>query len=167
MLNQAMNDNTLDNPFWQYACGLYKKPGVTGLLLQLQDEHHWNIPITLFVLWLGKQGVALDDSDIQHFIAVTSEIDNQALHPLRSIRRYMKTCPELSPTLYNNAKELELRVEQVVINLLFMAAPPSSFVHDETSCIPANLSRYASVNGADEALVYKLLELVNLSQGNS
>lgn len=143
-----MNDNTLDNPFWQYACGLYKKPGVADTLLKLQDEHQWNIPLALLMVWLGRQGIAVRQSDIQCFIAIIADLDAFVIQPLRNVRRYIQCSPVILPNVYDAIKSLEISIEQQLMTLLYQQACSIYSPTDATSCVAHNL-KFLDLDGSN------------------
>jgi uncharacterized protein (TIGR02444 family) len=135
-----MNDNTLDNPFWQYACSLYKKPGVADTLLEMQDHYNANIPLLLFLVWLGTQRIAITAANMQDFTNAIAELDTHAIKPLRNIRRYIKSNAILTSETYVLLKSLELSMEQQVMALLFrLSRSLFASTPDATYCITHNL----------------------------
>ncbi len=153
-----MNDNTLDNPFWQYACALYKKPGVADTLLALQDKYDCNIPVLLLLIWLGNEGITISINDIERFKSAISELDSLVIKPIRAIRRYIKTSPALYPETYAELKALEQTIEQRIMALLYQQSLPIFCNPDATFCVERNLSLYI-LTGNDEQQQYVLILL--------
>ena len=113
-----MQNYSLDNPFWQYACSTYKIPGVEEFLLALQDDHGLNVNLVLLMCWLAEQNRHITEQQLVKFIDAITITEQQIMQPLRSARYAMKSDTLIPETLYRQYSKLELQIEQVIINRL-------------------------------------------------
>lgn len=117
----------LDNTFWQFALSLYGKAGVAQKLLQLQDQFGLDINVLLYMVWLGNEGIALNDESIQPMLTLAFDWQQNIMQPLRRARREIKA--RLGDgAQYQKAKSLELAVEQEIIARLYQLKPYESVV---------------------------------------
>ena len=132
---------TTSNPFWEYSLALYQRPGVANFCLTLQDDisgsadvheeakplsntnanddegrpENANVNILLFCCWVGSQGVALSDTDIETMKAAIAPWHKAEVLPLRAARR----APDITTQQKQALLELELKAEQTEQELLF------------------------------------------------
>lgn len=139
-----MHDNTqmlpiADNPLWQFALATWQKPGVANILLRLQDEHGLNVNLLLLMLWLGERQVIINATQQALLQETIEALDSEVLLPFRHIRRHLKSIPGLPPSLYDQARHLELAFEQWQLTRLYVCS--KDFLPDihATSCQLHNL----------------------------
>lgn len=111
----------LQNPLWDYACGVYSQAGVEAELLVLQDEHGADINLILQALWLASEGIewipeCIPD-DYQPWVT-------EQVIPIRNMRRRLKAqWVEQRGVGFEDfrqqVKKLELQAEQYALAMLF------------------------------------------------
>ena len=112
----------LQNPLWDYACGVYSQAGVEAELLVLQDEHEADINLILQALWLASAGIewipeCIPD-DYQPWVT-------EQVIPIRNMRRRLKTqWVEQRGVGFEDfrhqVKKLELQAEQYALAMLYV-----------------------------------------------
>jgi uncharacterized protein (TIGR02444 family) len=123
----------IDSPFWRFSLALYRRPGVAAACVELQDRRSLDVNLLLFSLWRGMAGERLTMARLQDLNRLMADWRNQAVRPLRAIRRDLKPLLDhLGP--YRAAGEAlraeiaaaELRAEQIEQALLFDQAGPDA-----------------------------------------
>ncbi|MBV0893076.1 TIGR02444 family protein [Paracoccus sp. Z118] len=113
----------LQGPLWDFALRFYARPGVAPACLELQECFHLDVPLMIAALYARTQGHVVDDTVIAALDARTAGWRDEAIRPLRAIRRNMKAGPWMKahqavPALREEIKRLELRAEQMQLSLL-------------------------------------------------
>ena len=76
-----------DHPFWDSACALYGRDGVSRAVIALQDRHRLDVNILLLCIWLGQSGRgALDAGAMAHALAVSDSWNPEIVCGLRALR---------------------------------------------------------------------------------
>ena len=140
----------LNNPFWQYSLKVYAQPGVADTCLQLQDQYGCNVNLLLLAAWAASQGFQLSPSDFVELQERISELDQQTIQPLRSLRRQVSQQLALPQEWQTDLKQrllsAELLAEQMEQALLYHASLP--FLKKEgntsSSSVQDNLRAYIS-----------------------
>ena len=97
--------DTLDNPLWQYAVGVYSHHSVQLALLQLQDEHGADVLLLLAQLFQHSRGQGWPQQALpEHYL----QWREQTVVPLRRIRRQL----DKSLVLRSRLQQLEIEAEQ-------------------------------------------------------
>ncbi len=111
-----------ENPFWDFSCAVYGRPGVAEACLALQDRCGLDVNILLFCCWAGARGQALGAAELGGRIDAVRPWQDQVVKPLRAARRWLKTqqtVPNESAEALRQAikaRELEAeRLEQVIL----------------------------------------------------
>jgi uncharacterized protein (TIGR02444 family) len=82
-------------PLWDWVLDAYARPGVPETCLKLQDEHAQNVSLLLWAIRTRPLGGAVLD----RAAAAARSWDETTLHPLRAVRRRLKTpCPPVDDT---------------------------------------------------------------------
>jgi uncharacterized protein (TIGR02444 family) len=104
---------------WDWALGVYARPGVPEACLRLQDEFGQNASFLLWAFWAraGEAGLLADAA------AAARRWDGLALSPLRTVRRALKpACPPVADApreaLRDEVKRAELHAERVLVETL-------------------------------------------------
>lgn len=103
--------------FWTWSVGVYGRPGVEQMLLDLQDRLGLDINILLFACWTAMyRRRPLSVGECGHLVAATREWRDNVIVPLRAVRRFMKTEQGMAGAedLRENVKRLELEAEQIM-----------------------------------------------------
>jgi uncharacterized protein (TIGR02444 family) len=79
---------------WAFCVREYALPGRAEALLRAQDEHGLDVVLQLFTDYLRQeQGVVLGDSELAEARLLVSGWRDQAVLPLRALRRALKEKP--------------------------------------------------------------------------
>jgi len=132
---------------WPFATGFYARPGVEPILLRLQDEHGVDILLLIALLYAGRRGIALADSDVQDLVAQSEAWRSKAILPLRAARRGLKSPAGARPDpeqeeLRIQIKSAELAAERLLIRRLEALLPPEYPPVAARQAIAANLGAY-------------------------
>ena len=115
-----------DNPFWEDAVRLYRRPGVEAACLDLQRRHGLDINLALLCCWAGQRGVSLDRARLAKAVAATASWQAEVVLPLRALRNRLRAklvepdpgsvvadWPELAGRLRQRALALEIEAERL------------------------------------------------------
>lgn len=147
-----------DTGFWDFSLTLYGRPGVAPACLALQDRFGADVNLLLLGFWRAHRGFpGWAEGEIDRAEAAAAPV-NAVLAPLRQARRALHTLRDDEPSataLYDEAKALELRVEQVAQAWLAAASWISPASRDKTGderlAAAAHLAAYlAHVAPGDE-----------------
>ncbi|HEV7874243.1 MAG TPA: TIGR02444 family protein [Enterovirga sp.] len=154
-----MDDLSLDNPAWAFCLKLYAWPGVGAELLGLQDALGLDVSFLLFGLWLGaERGAELSEAKIAQAMAIAAPWARMVVHPLRGVRREIKTSPDFArpavASFRSAVQRVELESERVQIALLSEWAARAGFEAKAAPEIAArhNLECVLRSYGAPEAV---------------
>lgn len=76
--------------FWAHALGVYGQEAAREAFLRLQDRDGADVPMLLWCLWCGAQGVVLPHAAMQEAVTFSCAWRGGIVDPLRSLRREMK-----------------------------------------------------------------------------
>lgn len=155
--------NWPDNPFWDYALELYRRPGVERACLELQARHGVDVNIVLLCCWLASRGAAPDEPTLGRIAAIAETWQEAFVRPLRAVRSRLKAelaeaapgsipgrWPELTSGLRGRVLALEIdgeRLEQLL--LADLAAEVARAAAPGVVLAGANLRRYRRFAGSD------------------
>lgn len=110
---------TLTGRHWDFALRIYASPGVAKLCLDLQEHYGVDVNVLLIALfaWAERQ-VVVNADDVAAADAAVRAWRDDVVHPLRAIRRRLKSGPPPAPDhttedLRTTIKSAELRAEQI------------------------------------------------------
>jgi uncharacterized protein (TIGR02444 family) len=159
-----------DNPFWDYAVELYRRPGVEGACLELQARHALDVNLVLLCCWLASHGVAPDEWTLSRIAAAAESWQAAFILPLRAVRRRLKAdladpqphiparWPELTSGLRGRVLALEIegeRLEQLLLAALVSDLAPTAAPGMALAC--ANLHCYWRFGASDRQALAILL----------
>lgn len=98
----------------QYAEAVYVQPEVGSACLAVQDRYGVNVCVLLATAWLAALGRNCSAGTLDRLMACAAPWES-ILVPLRKTRRELRS---LSPSLYEQAKRLELAVELHLLTAL-------------------------------------------------
>jgi uncharacterized protein (TIGR02444 family) len=75
---------------WTWAVAAYGRDGVAETCLSLQDRDGQCVPLLLFGAWAASTGRPLDDEAVEAACDVARVWQEQAIAPLRAVRRALK-----------------------------------------------------------------------------
>jgi uncharacterized protein (TIGR02444 family) len=148
---------------WAFSLALYARPGVAAACLALQDRFGADVNLLLLGFWRAAKGYAgWATAELDHATDAIAPV-NAVLKPFRESRRALKRLladePAAAP-LYDEAKALELRLEQVAqawlaaVSRVSPATPrplPLSHV-DHVEAAATHLSQYLQRIAPDDPL---------------
>ncbi|MDG1987207.1 MAG: TIGR02444 family protein [Halieaceae bacterium] len=107
-----------NSPLWRFSNNIYRKEGVSEILLHVQDKFSIDVNMILFVAWLASVNRSLTASDIQDAQKLVSLWRTKVIVPVRNIRRSVK---DFSGTdyLYEDVKKLEIDTEKEELKILY------------------------------------------------
>lgn len=113
---------------WDYALGVYQRPGVEAALLEAQDAHGQCVAYLLWALWLAERGRHADARTLAAGAAAARLWNGAAIAPLRDLRRRLRTpLPSLPAETQLRLREavqaLELEAERTLLETLEAASP--------------------------------------------
>jgi uncharacterized protein (TIGR02444 family) len=145
--------------FIQFCAALFDRPGVAGMCLDLQDRLGWNVNCLLLSAWAAHLGYELADEFWVEARAAIRTLDEEAVKPVRQIRRKISRNPKFSEELKGGMKRLlwyaELRAEQAVEAALHRTMIVRAKRGDAD--LQANLTAYAGEDSAELRQLAKLL----------
>ena len=107
-----------NSPLWRFSNNIYRKEGVSEILLHVQDKFFIDVNMILFVAWLASINRSLTAADIQDAKKLVSLWRIKAIVPIRNIRRSLKDFSGID-YLYENVKKLEIDTEKEELKILY------------------------------------------------
>jgi uncharacterized protein (TIGR02444 family) len=136
----------LGDGFWRFSLALYARPGVAEALIALQDRAGRDVNLILFALWTGVvHSVRLDSAGLAAADAAIAGLRDNAVEPLRALRRRLKAAPGLdSQELRRRVLATELAAERRVQFRLaaWLMAWAGGAEPDRSAAAEANLAVY-------------------------
>ena len=162
---QAPEAKRQTSPFWPFSLQIYRS--VADTCLELQDRFGVDVNVLLFVLFAAQNGRKLAAPDVQHIISRVASWNREAIVPLRSVRRFLRSPPEIiageeAEALRERVKQIELEAERLQQEGLYRSMPLQEMGTPETSAEAAgraNIAAYAAELGTafDASLIEALL----------
>jgi uncharacterized protein (TIGR02444 family) len=79
------------HPFWDFALDVYRRPGVSEACLELQEQHHLDVNLLLFVCWIGASGGGpRNRGEVARCQDAVAAWHDNVVRPLRGVRRALK-----------------------------------------------------------------------------
>jgi len=160
-----------DNPFWDYALALYRRPGVEAACLELQARHGLDVNLLLFCCWLASRGIAPDRATLEAIAAAAERWQEAFVRPLRAVRSRLKAdlaqprpgdvaarFPDLAAALRARVLAVEIdgeRLEQLLLAELAADLAPGAV--RGVALAGANLQRYRDFGPSDREALSTLL----------
>jgi uncharacterized protein (TIGR02444 family) len=98
---------------WTFAAEAWQSPGVEAIALWLQDVHGQPPALLLWRLWTLENGGGVDEPTVIRAVEIARAWERELLHPLRGVRRRLKSSAGLSAGFTAVADAPELR-EQIL-----------------------------------------------------
>ena len=155
-----------ESRFWQFSLDFYSSAKVRQACLELQDRAGADVNVLFFVLFLATHQRKLNRADVTRIDAAIKAWREQAVLPLRALRRQLKTgIAPLSTAdtddFRSAVKRIELEAERLEQQWLERNLPPASIGEIASSKIAAaqaNVAAYnESLDGVPDAPVVTLL----------
>ena len=107
-----------NSPLWRFSNNIYRKEGVSEILLHVQDKFSIDVNMILFVAWLASINRSLTAADIQDAQKLVSRWRVMVIVPVRNIRRSLKYFTG-TDYLYEDVKNLEIDTEKEELKILY------------------------------------------------
>ena len=137
--------------FWAYALGVYGQPEAGEAFLRLQDRDGADVPMLLWCLWCGAEGIAVPRDTMAGAVAFSNCWARGVVHPLRALRRAMKDGIEGAPAgLTEQARGGVARTEQDAerLQMEHLAGLSGEAGHSPPkTATEANIALYAECTG--------------------
>ena len=106
------------SPFWRFSLQFYRRPGVADACIKLQEEAGVDVNLLLFLLWHATQRRSLALPEVERLEHEVGPWRQQAVIPLRTIRRALKSPPGLleagdAEAFRTRIKAVELEAERL------------------------------------------------------
>ncbi|ALM54452.1 hypothetical protein AR456_00845 [Halomonas huangheensis] len=127
------------DPLWEFAVGLYSRPGVEQHCLVLQDEHGWDVCELLWRCWLYQHAAQAGPLP-----AEVAQWQHAVTRPLRDLRRQLKPAAQSSEGVANvrsQVSQAELYAERETLHILMKISLKSMLL----SPLPRPLPRLEKV----------------------
>jgi uncharacterized protein (TIGR02444 family) len=141
--------------FWQFSLRYYRRPEVSALCLQWQDEFGVDVNLLFFICFLAIHGRRLTPGEVRHIDAHIADWRKRAVQPLRALRRALKggiapVDPQAAESLRGAIKRDELQAERLQQEALERAFPAASTGNpsEPRAAAAANIAAYSSLTGA-------------------
>jgi len=86
-----MADPAPDNPFWDFTLAVYRGEGVSQACIELQDRLGLDVNFLLLAVFAGSRGFAIAAPQWERLEALARPWRENVIHPLRGVRRWLKT----------------------------------------------------------------------------
>lgn len=105
---------------WNFALGLYARPGVESACLELQAQGA-DVCLLLCAAWLDQRGISASDERERQLRQLASPWQREVVQPLRTVRQQWRSAaaddPELA-LLRDRVKAMELEAERLQLQRL-------------------------------------------------
>jgi uncharacterized protein (TIGR02444 family) len=157
-----------ESPFWRFSLSVYGGAPTAAICLRLQDEHHADVNVVLFVLWLATRNRRLTPRDVEAMMNYVSAWREDVVTNIRGARRALRIAyasfpPDRVSDLRTAVKRVELEAERLEQEALYDGFPETSQgerTDDKKKAAKTNLEHYAACLGStfEEAHVNALCE---------
>ena len=124
-----------DHPFWDYACAVYGREGVSPALIAMQDRHGLDVNILLLCLWVSHSGRGvLADGELDHVLAVSASWNPAIVCGLRQLRVRLRDGVARVPREHSDAirkRILETEIDAEHVEQLALVAGLAG--HEDTT----------------------------------
>lgn len=144
------SENASTNPFWNFSLEFYAQPGVADICISLQDKHHVDVNVMLYMLWLATVGMAVSKSDVVTIDQHIKPWRENVVVPLRHIRRSIAKPKVFDERMEfrNRVKNLELHAERLEQGDLFSLFSEQKTSKPDVITARNNLETYARYLGS-------------------
>ncbi len=138
--------------FWRFSLDVYRRGGVAGACIALQDEHGADVDVLLFVLWCAARGSVLDAAGLRAIDTAVAPWRSTVVQPLRQARRALKPPPPppfdaaAATALRERLLAAEIEAERLQQFAMQAIAPPAGDA-EPSDAARRNLSLYAEHAG--------------------
>lgn len=112
------------SPLWRFSLATYASPAVAEACLHLQDTHGADVNLLLFGMWRAVDwGDLVTTGEFAELDAAVRGWRDQAVVPMRSVRRYLKTMLPVHggriASIRTEVKRVELLIEKVEQDIIY------------------------------------------------
>ncbi len=122
---------------WDFCLELYAQPDIEALCLRLQDEQQVNVLVLLWCAWLEATGAHLTREELAAAAEQTNGASEQALVPLRQVRRHLRNSGIFPIDLVDAVKADVLRAELALEKYLLRQLEMVRLSSGRTAASPA------------------------------
>lgn len=144
----------MSGKLWQFSLQLYSKSNVKDACLTLQDKHHADVNLVLFLLYQGSLQRQLSTESIQHIDDNTRSFRERVIQPIRALRKSLKgkafSVEADQDSLYQNILGLELSAEKLAQTQLETIDVITQNGLTPLQAATDNLSAYATLLGIQQ-----------------
>lgn len=144
----------MSGKLWQFSLQLYSKSNVKDACLTLQDKHHADVNLVLFLLYQGSLQRQLSTESIQHIDNNTRSFRERVIQPIRALRKSLKgkafSVEADQDSLYQNILGLELSAEKLAQTQLETIDVITQNGLTPLQAATDNLSAYATLLGIQQ-----------------
>jgi uncharacterized protein (TIGR02444 family) len=154
----------LEDEFWEYAGAVYRRGGVSRILLDWQDHLGANVNAVLLCLWAANRGRALSVDDCAALRSAVAGWHAAAVVPLRELRRRLKAdwsgLASEAERVRQAVFEAELAAERAEQAAMIRALAPWPNVGGTASCHLARQNVLTYLETSDTAALADLMTLI-------
>jgi uncharacterized protein (TIGR02444 family) len=144
-----------ESPFWRFSLSVYGGAPAAAICLRLQDEHHADVNVLLFVLWLASCNRRLTRLDVEAMMNHVSAWRDDVVTNIRTARRALRSAyasfpPDVVSDLRTAVKRVELEAERLEQEALYDGFPETSQgerLDDKDTAARINVACYAACLG--------------------
>jgi uncharacterized protein (TIGR02444 family) len=130
-MNGTDPQSSLGSPFWRFSLQFYRQPAVAQACIALQEDAGVDVNLLLLLLWLAGKRRRLAAPEIEALDRRVRDWRESTIKPLRSIRRDLKTPPDLvappvAEAFRTRIKAVELEAERLQQEAMYALALDSA-----------------------------------------
>lgn len=153
--------------FWEWSNRIYRRKGVSEVLIKLQDAYRLDVNIILWCAWVGEFFGAAPELALRKAEDLSRLWGGGVVAKLREVRRTLKSPPmqadaAAADALRTSVKDAELeaeRIEQGILETLAREFTSQITPADAKSAARRNLAIYARLSNVTEIKGFSTSEL--------
>src|SRR5689334_18064039 len=104
-----------ESAFWKFSLRFYAKAGVARACIELQDAAGVDVNLLFLLLFFADCGRSVTRDEVARIDAAIAPWRKEVVHPLRTVRRALKSNPGVSgaENLRGEVKRIELESERL------------------------------------------------------
>lgn len=146
-----VEDDARGAEFWNFALSVYAYEAQRNVFLRLQDEYGLDVPMLLWCLWQGSQGIVVSRGVMAQARDFSLDWRTKHVEPLRALRRAWKDETGGKAGPLEDARQAVARAEQAVerTQMMTLASLPCGNAADRSQdASAANIELYCELNAA-------------------
>jgi uncharacterized protein (TIGR02444 family) len=142
LMSDADTPSPQGSPFWRFSLQFYRQPAVAQACIALQEDAGVDVNLLLLLLWFAGKRRRLAAPEIEALDRRVRDWRDSTIKPLRSIRRDLKTPPDLvaaplAEAFRTRIKAVELEAERLQQEAMYALALASPFGLEASSALEA------------------------------